>query len=388
MDDEMLQKAFNDRGCTFEKRLGRGAFGCVYQVSEHSGSPGQKYAIKLLDTKKRDMDDPQKYIRREVKLLVTLGIQEQNVVQYYEHWDMTVGGTPYLCIKMELCWRDLFSFVYDNDMGGAEIVKAQGEPRLYQKVFPQILEGIAAIHSKNWVHRDIHFRNILVATPKPSTISEIKIKIADFGLARKIESMEALTPYSALFSAPELSSEKYDKKVDLYSAGIVLYFLSRYIEDETRWVSEIEELKHQAPFYDHLCFQDKVLITLIMSLTNKNPNDRLTAVEALTMMQTPADTSLRDTENSPSTGTSFLVKKKGDKYWKRGTCENFTLSSLKDGVHSCTGVEPKLQTLVHYIGEERQLPVKIDDDDQVERMFLSPNEFRPGMKKRICLEVE
>ena len=88
---------------------------------------------------------------------------------------------------MQLCWRDLFTFVYNNDMGGAEIVKAQGKPRLYQQVFSQFLEGLKAINSICWVHRDIHYRNILVVTPKPRRISEIRIKIADFGLARKVD---------------------------------------------------------------------------------------------------------------------------------------------------------------------------------------------------------
>ena len=388
MNDD-IQKAFHDRGFTFEKLLGLGSFGYVYQVSKGSGSSAPKYAIKLLNTVERDNHDAQKYHRREVELLETLGISKENVVQYYEHWDMTVAEIPYLCIQMELCWRDLLTFVYKNDMGGAEIVQAPGNPRLYQQVFPQILEGLKAIHSIGWVHRDIHYRNILVATPKPSRISDIKIKIADFGLARNIELTEQLTPLSnALFSAPELSPQnrEYDEKVDLYSAGIVLYFLSRYIEDEKRWLGEIEKLKHQAPFYDHLCFPDNILINLIISLTEKNPKDRPTAEKALTMMKTSADTLLQDTENSQSTGTGFLVKKFGDKYWKRETLEDFTHFSLTQKTYSMTGVEPKRQILVQDVGEadSHPIPVCIDSDDQVERLFLSPSRDQ----KRICIVVK
>ena len=34
------------------------------------------------------------------------------------------------------------------------------------------------------------------------------------------------------FSAPELKENNYDFKVDLYCAGMVLYYNSRYLEDK------------------------------------------------------------------------------------------------------------------------------------------------------------
>ena len=400
-DEEMkneLQNALNNHGYDYEceKVLGDGRYGHVFQVSKPSGRDAKKYAIKFLDTVKRNRYDPQIYNKRELELLQTLGIWEQNVVQYYEHWNITVRGVEILCIKMELCWRSLHDFVYDNDMGGAKVIKAEGEPRLYQQVFPQILKGLIAIHSIGWVHRDIHYQNILVASPKPSTISEIKIKIADFGLARKIEStsqsdnskMEALSPMSrGPFTAPELSSQMYDSKVDSYSAGIVLYFLSRYLEDKTRWLKEIEKLKNNAPFYDHLCFQDSNLITLIKSLTVREPNDRPTAEEALMMIKTSPDT-----ESYPSAGRSFIVKKAGERYWKRCTSNDDTVSSLKDEIFKCTGVEPKLQDLVQDTeitvrGNDapRSFEFKISDDIESKRMFMSAN--KKDKEKSVCIVV-
>ena len=398
MNEQTLQSAFNSLGYVNEGFLGGGRYGNVYQVSKLSGARAEKYAIKLLDTENRNKLDSQKYNDREVKLLKTLDIRDQNVVQYYEHWDIAVGGTPYLCIRMELCWRNLFTFVYNNNMGGAEIVKAPGKPRLYQQVFPQILEGLKAIHSRGWVHRDIHYGNILVTTPKPSTISEIRIKIADFGLAREIKttskSDETLSPFTSLgpFSAPELSSRTYDKKVDLYSAGIVLYFLTRYLKDKRQWEEEIRKLKNEGPFYNHLCFRDDAtLITLIMSLTNEDPKKRKTAEGALKKMKESADTSLQDTENSESTGTSFLVKKASDEDWKRGTCKNDTWSSLTHEIYSITGVEPKLQELLQETkmtlpgsDEPQRITVEINNDYQVEQMILSAS----TNQKRVCIVVQ
>jgi serine/threonine protein kinase len=393
---EDLQPVLNNLGYECEDHLGRGSYGQVYRVSQGTGPDPQKFALKFLDTSKRNEHDPQKYNKRELDLLQN--ISKQNVVEYHENWNMTVCGIEILCIKMELCWCTLEGFIYNNDMGGAEIIKARDQPRLYQQVFPQILKGLQAIHSIGWVHRDIHYQNILVAMPEPTKISEIKIKIADFGLAREIESTsqkQTLTPYpnGGLLAAPELATECYDKKVDLYSAGIVLYFLSRYLEDPVQWRGEIEKLKNDAPFYDHLYFKDDdVLIIMIMSLTAKEPKERPTAEEALQKMKESLNAHLPVTETYPSEGKTILVKNKGDRWWKRINIVDFTLSSLKDQILSCTGLKLKNATLIqitdmHFTGSDapQQVEVEIDNDAQVKKMFLSAK--TPGKEKAIRIVV-
>ena len=395
IEEEVLRKIFNDHGYKYENILGRGSYGFVYRVSQGTGPRTQEFAMKFLDTAERDKNDPQKYNRREIELLQTLPISEQNVVKYYKNWNMTVCGIDILCIKMELCWCNLEEFVYENDMGGAEIIKAQGPPRLYQQVFPQILEGIQAIHSIGWVHRDIHYQNILVAMPKPTKISEIQIKIADFGLAREIGSAsqnKRLSPYDGgPFSAPELPTGDYDEKVDLYSAGVVLYFLSRYLEDRGQWTAEIIKFRNDAPFYDDLYFQDdNVLLNMIMSLIAKKYKDRPTAQEALTKMTTEslnAPLPIAET-NSPIAGTNILVKKESEDCWKRCTVVEYTLSSLKDQIHNCIDVKPEHQALtqITYINvtgnnEPQRFEIKIDNDIQTKEMFLTPE------RKRFCIEV-
>ena len=81
---------------------------------------------------------------------------------------------------MELCSVNLGEFIYENNMGGPEIIRADGSPRLYKKVFPQILNGLDAIHSIGWVHRNLHPGNILIANPNPQQIKDIVVKIANF----------------------------------------------------------------------------------------------------------------------------------------------------------------------------------------------------------------
>ena len=108
---------------------------------------------------------------------------------------------------------------HQNELGGPTIIQAQGPPRFYHQVFQQILSGLCFI---------------LVVNPNPQRINYIHVKIADFGLARPIgmeykiveftivPKLEKVSHFSknALFGAPELETDTYDFKVDVYSAGV------------------------------------------------------------------------------------------------------------------------------------------------------------------------
>ena len=302
-------------------QLGTGSYSSVIQVkyllppqdTEGKASNG-KYALKILpivedktegegksegEGKTEGKTSTARYRERELQFLKENGYSHENIVKYSGSWTMNIDERQYLCIRMELCRVNLSVFVYNNtikDLEKAQIIKARGPPRFYQHVFPQILEGLGFIHDSGWVHRDIHPGNILIANPNPEQITDITVKIADFGLAREIRS-KLLDPLTLtddveleelsfdvgnkLFRAPELKTKCYDYKVDLYSAGIVLYFLSRYLEEKTQWKDEIKAFKAGERRSDDLCHQDdKHLVRLIQLLMKKREN-RPTAKEAL-----------------------------------------------------------------------------------------------------------
>ncbi|KAG0627212.1 hypothetical protein M758_2G182500 [Ceratodon purpureus] len=107
----------------------------------------------------------------------------------------------------------------------------------------QVAEGVMYLHEKQIVHRDLKSHNILVKRMKASQvgISNVHVKVADFGLSRTKEksrtySIQTLNQGTTRWMAPEmihLMNEdghveshredllKYPFKVDVYSFGMV-----------------------------------------------------------------------------------------------------------------------------------------------------------------------
>ena len=395
-----VKKALKERDYTFELPLGKGSYGLVVQAKHPVDD--QKYAIKILPIVH---GESAKYQKRELEVLKESDLWKQNIVKYYGCWRMNVGNDPFLFIQMELCGLNLEAFVYSNEMGGAQIIHSQGSPRFYQRVFPQILNGLSAMHSLGLVHRDIHISNILIANPKPTKIIEVHVKIADFGLAREIASVinapasltdtPKLQKLSAgvgneLFRAPELATEHYNYKVDLYSAGIVLYFLSRYLEDKKQWKIEFSELRKGARGQDDMCHQDdKTLFYLFSLLLQKDPNERPSADQAskitLSWKNFQPDESTKSTVADAKTKEwKFLVKEDGKNAWKRCFSDDDTLVSLQQEIERCTGIKSESQALQQEtIIDGKEEVLEITCDREVRCMFQSAEEA--GKKVKIVV---
>jgi serine/threonine protein kinase len=90
------------------------------------------------------------------------------------------------------------------------------EPRWAVDITLQILDGLAHAHARDFIHRDIKESNLLVdATDR----AHLKVKIADFGLAKSYEMLGA-SGFTRTDDVPALAPWS-----DLYATGAVLHRL-------------------------------------------------------------------------------------------------------------------------------------------------------------------
>ena len=384
-----IKRSFAERGYHLDDQLGKGAFGTVYAVTrKDEPDKERKYAIKVMPIDSRKIAS--KYPKREMEFLMRTGEQETpNIIKYFKSWLVDFGNDRRLCIQMELCSLNLENFVRLNNIGGPAIMQAEGPPRFYQQVFEQILNGLVYIHSIDWVHRDIHPGNILIVNPNPRRISDIHVKIADFGLARCVGidlyqngseivgQYEKLTPLGKEdqqnpsktsknpFLAPEIKTNKYDFKVDVYSAGIVLYFICRKslvsIDVLNEEVKQIIEGQLNVKTHIHHK-DDEKLCNVLNTLLVHQPSKRPTAGAVKEYMFSKRD--------APPT-TKLLARKDDEEDLTPCKLNKLTISALREEIESGTGVA---LTDRQVLRQERQVNgqiryIKILNDDYVREMF-------------------
>ncbi|KRX05770.1 Protein kinase-like domain [Pseudocohnilembus persalinus] len=208
LDEEFLQKY------TLEENilLGKGAFAFVL-LCYKKNQPGKHYAVKVTDNNElKKKPHLQEYYDREIQISLKLKqTNNQNLVQLEEHFK----GKKYRYQILEYCCQgDLFKLIQKQKFKRFEESKAI-------QIFKQILNGMSELHKNHMIHRDLKLQNILM--------SNWQVKIADFGIAKQLESETQKTETFAgtiVTMAPEIvRNNKYNIQCDVYSLGVILYQL-------------------------------------------------------------------------------------------------------------------------------------------------------------------
>jgi serine/threonine-protein kinase len=209
--------------------LGRGAMGVVYKAKQRGLQ--RIVALKMILAGGHASEHDIARFRSEAQAVAQL--QHPNIVQVYEVGEQ--NGNPF------------FSLEYVE--GGSLNKKINGEP---QPIVPAahltmlLAEGMDAAHQKGVVHRDLKPGNVMLTLPRvhgsasggsvaasPSEVLYGTPKIADFGLAKRLEEESGNTRTGTILGTPsymapeqaEGSSKDVGPLADVYALGAILYEL-------------------------------------------------------------------------------------------------------------------------------------------------------------------
>ncbi|XP_069476172.1 serine/threonine-protein kinase ULK1 isoform X2 [Ambystoma mexicanum] len=191
--------------------IGHGAFAVVFK-GRHKEKPDVEVAVKCIN--KKNLAKSQTLLGKEIKILKEL--KHENIVALYDFQELS--NSVYLV--MEYCnGGDLADYLHTMRTLSEDTI------RLFLQ---QIAGAMRVLHSKGIIHRDLKPQNILLASTggRKSNPNNIRIKIADFGFARYLQSnmMAATLCGSPMYMAPEvIMSQHYDAKADLWSIGTIIY---------------------------------------------------------------------------------------------------------------------------------------------------------------------
>jgi len=170
----------------------------------------QKVAVKII--KKLNMTEKQ--IERTRYEIETLKIcQHSNIMRLYDIFE----NSDYIYLVLEyLSGGNLLQYLNEKHYKIYEMTAC--------RYIYSIVNALHYMHSIGIIHRDIKPENIVLETPSDKS----DLKIVDFGLSKIFSPGEYSTDSvgTLIYAPPEiLLGKRYNNKVDIWSLGILAYFL-------------------------------------------------------------------------------------------------------------------------------------------------------------------
>ena len=220
-------------GYDIKECIGAGGFGQVYRVVKNNSLGTMVRALKVITIPENENEyisvlnsmggnhhETSIYfkkeiekVRREIQVFNLLSAKDnKHIVQYYESDIERIS--PYvrrIYILMEYL-KPLSKCIISEDLKVTDAIK----------VGLDLLDALSLCHENDIMHRDIKLDNIFVSETG-------NYKLGDFGVSKMMKGAHRASSVKGTpnFIAPEvyLGKEEYDASVDLYSVGIVLYYL-------------------------------------------------------------------------------------------------------------------------------------------------------------------
>ena len=247
------------------KKLGEGSFGAVFLVKHKTTN--EFFALKSLIVE--NVSDT-KALAQEIGIGMLL--KSEFIPKTY----LSFEENDQTHILMEYVnGKDLFEV----------LVERQLSSNFVKHIIRSLLQAIAYCHRLRICHRDIKPENILVEDEKGSNYP--KVKLIDWGMGVKYEENQKQKDMAGTlaYNAPELfkGEEYYCDKSDIWQVGIVAYVcLTRSMpfgdNDDFKVLKRLI-LRNKIQFPETVSVRAR---RFILRLTKTDPNERPSALEALT----------------------------------------------------------------------------------------------------------
>lgn len=277
------------------KLIAKGGMGNIYLCVNQSPDIEQDFVvIKFLDKKLlavENQEEIRQRFQREIKLLSTL--DHPNIVKILDQGIYEVEEENQ---KLSIPFF-VMEYLQGQTLNNYLIKKQKISLKESFLIITQILAGLRFAHGQGIIHRDLKPENIFLI---PTLNNKHIVKIIDFGIARKIDSMSMirLTKMNDYFASPYYISPEHiygishlDARSDIYNLGLIFYEIltgNKPFTDcdqllATKGWLGVHNQKNPVPpnqqiGCDHIPL---ILNDLILKCLAKKPIDRFSSAEAM-----------------------------------------------------------------------------------------------------------
>jgi len=248
------------------EKIGEGAFSSV--VPAQCRKTGLMYAVKVIKSN-AETSDARKAIENEIRL--TKSCEHSNIVQLFEVFEEC--GSTYLVL--ELCSG---GELFDHIVECGSLTEKQAAI-----LIGSICRILSYMHERYICHRDLKPEHFLFQEEGP--LESTALKLIDFGLSCSFTDQALSDPVGTiLYVAPEVLARAYSAACDLWSLGVIAFFMlcgSHPFDAETAKAVAKKVKSANFSFDSSWELVSEDAKDFITKLLEKDASVRMTATEAL-----------------------------------------------------------------------------------------------------------